>query len=202
MQVPAKFPATLWNGLDANHVHGYDDVDPNHFDYDRVAAEIVALETVLNALQDPSFNTTIAPLIAKGTDPGAITFGTLWTFQTKDIILALGSAAASFALGYTIPAGSLVFGAALNVESTITLSTAIWVGVGIGGALTKYGHTVGGTKNTKSTLAMTPTAIAGSGEVLSVYATDGSSLAAGTIANGSIRVRLLIGTQSALPDAA
>jgi hypothetical protein len=43
----AYFPDTVWRGTSVNKEHRYDFVDPNPEDYNRIASEIIALETYL-----------------------------------------------------------------------------------------------------------------------------------------------------------
>lgn len=202
MTVSADFPSAIWDGLSGNRDRFDDVIDPNSEDFDQMRAEMIALQNHLISVLDASKNGLLNALVIKGTDPSYTTIADLFKFTTKDIIVAVGSSAvASKTTGYTIPVASLVFAAALNVESAITLVTATKIGVGPAGDLDKYGKVTTGAKNVKSTLSMTPMAIA-STEALSVYAVDNNGDAAGTIQNGSIRIRLLIATQSDLPDAA
>lgn len=212
----AGFPTTPWAGLTGgSRVYPWDEIAPGPKDWDQLIAELVAIQTHLLALKDASGNITgnaittlngannLNPVVTKGTDPAAQTLlGSYYTFTVKDIILAIGSSAvASKATAYTIPANSIVFGAAMNVESTITLATATKIGLGVAATLDKYGKITGGTKNNKVTTPCTPTAVVAT-EPLLVYAVDNSGAAAGTIQNGSVRISLLFGTMAALPDAA
>lgn len=192
MQATAKYPATIWSGLTTNRSQLSDNVGPNYMDWDQIVAEIIALETALGAVATPP---------AKGTDPSALIFGGQFQITIKDILLAVGaSAVASVAVGYSIPAGSIVLGCAINIENAITLATATKICLGVAGTLDKYGVLAAVTKNTKSTKAITPTALA-TADTLILYATDNSDAAAGTIQNGSVRIHLTLGTQLALADA-
>jgi hypothetical protein len=49
MILSAKFPASIWNELTANHVLSTDDINPNKADWDQIAAEVAAIETYLIA---------------------------------------------------------------------------------------------------------------------------------------------------------
>ncbi len=196
------YPVAVWDGLTSHRLRADDVLAPDDRDYDKCVAELISVETELLSLLDANRNVTLNPLVTKGTDPSYTTIADLFTITTKDLIVAVGSSAvASKTTGYTIPANSLVLGVALNIESTITLATATKVGVGVAATLDKYGKVTGGTKNNKATAVFTPTAVAAT-EPLLVYAVDNSGAAAGTIQNGSIRIRIIFATQAALPDAA
>ena len=200
----------VWDGLSGNRDRFDDYVDPNGEDFDAIRGQLIATQNALNdanvisesLINGEGGDVTLNPLVTKGTDPSTTTIGDLFTITTKDIILAIGvGAVASKDLGYNIPAKSLVLSVAANIESTITLATATKVGIGVSGDLDKYGKITGGTKNGKVTTINTPTAL-DAGEDILIYAVDDNGDAAGTIAGGSIRVRIVIMTQDALPDAA
>lgn len=195
------FPTAIWNGLSSKRIYRSDHQDVDQTDYDRIADELIAVQTHLLELKDANKIISLAPAVAANIDPVTNNINDYFLIVTKDIVLAIGgSAVASVDVGYDIPAASIVLGAALNIESAITLVTATKIGLGVSGTLAKYGSITGGTKNNKSTVAITPTALA-SAEDLKIYATDNSSAAAGTIQNGTIRIRLTLLTQSALADA-
>ncbi len=201
------FPSSIWNGLSPSRSFPWDNSEPTAEDFTRLGLEINAMQQFIldNFDEDGNLITTgdnaLNPLVTKGTDPTVTTIGDLLTITTKDIIVAVGSSAvASVATAYSVPANSLVIGAAANIESTITLATATKIGVGVAGTLSKYATITGGTKNAKSTLSMAT--VVAADEAVLVYATDNSHAAAGTIQNGSIRIRLFLMTQAALPNAA
>lgn len=202
MIIVSDFPTTVWDGLTSSRLRADQYSRPTAEDYAEIVAEVAAVQTHLKELKDADKIVRLAPAVAANVDPVTNYINDHLKIVTKDIILAIGaSAVASVDLGYDIPVGSIVLAAALNIETAITLATATKIGLGIAGSLAKYGTITGGTKNNKSTLGITPTAI-GSAEDLKVYATDNSSAAAGTIQNGTIRVRLTLLTQTALEDAA
>lgn len=195
------FPTEVWDGTTPTRERSDIYAAPSGEDWNTVFAELAATQQHLITLKDADGVVTLAPEVTKGSDPVAAKINDELTVTTKDIIVSVGGdAVASVDLGYDIPAGSLVLAAAANIESAITLAVATKIGIGIAGSLAKYGSITGGAKNSKSTLAITPTAIASSEDV-KIYATDNSNAAAGTIQNGSIRVRLTILTQGALADA-
>lgn len=195
------FPSAPWDGTTPNRNSRMIEEPPDNRDWDRLLAEYLAVQASILTIKDASGNMPLTPLVTKGTDPAVITIADLFQITTKDIIIPVGSSAvASVDLGYSIPANSLVLAAAMNIETAITLSVATKIGLGISGTLNKYGSITGGTKNHKSTLSFAT--VVATADILAIYSTDNSGVAAGTIQNGSMRVRLVLATQAALPDAA
>ncbi len=203
MLVLANFPLAIWDGMSPSRTRRDQDINPDHKDYDQLLAEVIALQNQLQSLKDGATgNISMATSPAKGTDPALVKIADYLKITTKDIVLAVGvGAVASVAVAFSIPTNSLVLGAVLNIESAITLAGgAINVSLGVAGTLNKYGTVVGGAKNTQSTLAITPTALAAP-DALLIYAADvTAAAAAGTIAGGSVRIRITYMTQLAVPN--
>ncbi len=197
------YPVAVWDGLTSHRLRSDDVLAPDDRDYDKCVEELISVETELLSLLDANRNVTANPLVTKGTDPGYMTIGDLFKVTTKDLIIAVGSSAvASVATAYTVPANSMILSAALNIESTVTLATATKIGLGVAADPDKYGKVTGGTKNNKITTMMAAPAGVAATEPLLLYAVDNSGAAAGTIQNGTIRIRVVFFTQADIPDAA
>lgn len=195
------FPAAVWDGLSAKRRFNADYMECGQEDFNAIVAQLQAAQQHLIDLKDANGAVLLAKAVAAGSDPVVNKFNDYLSIVTKDIVLPIGSSAvANVDVAFSIPAASIVLGAALNIQTAITLATATKIGLGVTGALAKYGSITGGTLNNKSTVAITPTALA-TADALKVYATDNSSAAAGTVQNGSIRIRLTYLTQIALADA-
>lgn len=185
----ARFPTSVWGGTTRTRLRVDDYRGPDAEDAEQIIKEIIALETHLLELKDADKIVTLAPSVAANTDPVYTKINDAFNIVTKDIVLAIGaSAVASKDLGYNIPTASLLIGVAFKVITEITLATATKIGFGVAGDLDKYGIITGGAVDAayKGVFATVLTAA----EDVKVYACDNNGDAAGTIADGSIRVRL------------
>lgn len=140
-----------------------------------------------------------------GTDPGTTTLADFFDYVSKDILVSVGTAAASFDVGFDIPADAMVIGVAVNIQSALTgASGATAIGIGTTGNEAKYGETSTLALDSKATNSIGGmVALAGADDV-KVFATDGAGSPTGTIAGGDsddVRIRIVYATMKALPNA-
>ena len=107
---------------------------------------------------------------------------------------------ASNALSKVIPANAVILSARANLNTLITATTAVKVGIGIASNPDKYGKTGNLIKNSKITTVPSYAVIA-SAETVKVFAVDTSGSAAGTLDTGTVRVRLVYTECDELSDA-
>lgn len=103
--------------------------------------------------------------------------------------VTIGGAAASFDLTSDLPSGAIPVGGALNLQTAVTATTAVKVGLGTSGDPDKYGLTGALTKNSKGKAMVSPSVL-GSLEDVKIFACDTGGAAAGTLDSGTVRVRL------------
>jgi hypothetical protein len=96
--------------------------------------------------------------------------------------VSLNTAAANFTVG-TIPSGAIVLAAQFKPAGTISATTAVKIGLGISGTITKYGLSAGLTAIETGALRDLATAGTplGSTETIKLYACATDGTAAGTI---------------------
>lgn len=120
-----------------------------------------------------------------------------------DETVACGTAAASHALTSTVPAGAVILSVQANLQTAVTVETAVKVGIGVTADPDKYGKTSGVTKNLKVD-TVPDWAVLSSAETVAIFATDTVGAAAGTIGGTgeAIRVRIVFLACNSLDDAA
>ena len=124
-----------------------------------------------------------------------------WELRVHEEDVVIPSAVASVDLSANVPAGAAILAAQANLETAVTATTAVKVGIGIAADPDKYGLTSGLTKNLK--ISTIPAfAVLGGAYDLMVYAWGGAGAAAGTINSGTVRVRIVYAALSNLADAA
>lgn len=146
-------------------------------------------------------NLGVSPAV--GTDPIATTLADFFDYVSKDILVAVGgSAVASVDVGFDLPADAMVMGAAMNIQTAITgAGGATAIGLGIAATEDKYGETSTLTLDSKSTASIGGMVALASSEDIKVFATNGAGAPTGTIQNGSVRIRIVYATMTALPNA-
>lgn len=125
-------------------------------------------------------------------------------YRIYDAVVSIGAGAvASKDAGLNLNVGDIVLAASCNIDSAITgAGGCTAVSLGIAGTITKYGEGAALTKNAKIAAKLyNPTTVLSAAEDLLIYATDGAGSATGTIASGSLRVRVEYLRMSDLPDA-
>lgn len=113
----------------------------------------------------------------------------------EDVVFTTALAAKDLAINFT----GHILAVQANLETAVTATTAVKVGIGVAGDLDKYGLTTGLTKNLKITTLPTPAIV--SAEDVQVYACDTAGAAAGTLDTGTVRVRIVYLTATDLVDA-
>jgi hypothetical protein len=118
----------------------------------------------------------------------------------EDVVFTTGVAEKN--LTNVIPANSIILMAQINLETTITATTAVKVGLGTAsGDPDLYGITADLVKNTKSDKIPAAYAVVTSTQ-LAVTACATGGTAAGTLNDGTVRVRVVYLTSNSLDDAA
>lgn len=125
-------------------------------------------------------------------------------YKIYDAVIAIGAGAvASKDAGLNLAVGDIVLATACNIDSAITgAGGCTAVSLGIAGTITKYGESSVLTLDGKIAGKLyNPTTVLSAVEDLLIYATNGAGAATGTIANGSVRVRVEYLRMSDLPNA-
>lgn len=115
--------------------------------------------------------------------------------------VVIPSAVASVDLAADIPSGSVILASQANLQTAVTATTAVKVGIGVTADPDKYGLSGALTKNTKINFIPAHAVLSGAEDV-KVFACDTNGAAAGTINSGTVRVRIVFAALANLVDAA
>lgn len=124
-----------------------------------------------------------------------------WELKVLDEDVVIPSAVASVDLTEDIPDGAVILGCQMNLETIVTATTAVKVGLGIAANPDLYGITASLLKNVKTNLIPDWAVLSGAEDIL-IYAVDTGGSAAGTIDTGTVRVRIVYLALNGLDDAA
>jgi hypothetical protein len=116
----------------------------------------------------------------------------------EDVAIVAG---ASTDLTQNVPAGSVILMVQANLETIVTATTAVKVGIGVSADPDAYGKTSALTKNLKVD-TVPDWAAGGSAIDVKVFAVDTNGAAAGTLDTGTVRVRIIYWVPNSLDDAA
>jgi hypothetical protein len=146
-----------------------------------------ALTEILNGTKP--FTAGAATAAASLTLGATSTEGLQFMVIDEDVVLA--GAVAAKDLTQDVPTGAVILAVQANLDTAITATTAVKVGVGVAADPDKYGKTSALTQNAKiDTIFATWTVLSGAEDV-QVYACDTAGAAAGTLNAGTVRVRIV-----------
>ena len=182
-------------GEEGNLLLAHDDTDARGFCG-------VGMDAPTHLFEVGGGETNLSTSPAADTDPSEVHIANYLDFVTKDIVLAVGGGAVGTVnLGWDLPLGAILIGAALNVQTAITgAGGGTAIGLGPAGTPAKYCETATLTLDSKSVQTardLTTVAL----EDLVISATNGAGAQTGTIQNGSVRVRLTYIDMDDLPNA-
>lgn len=160
--------------------------------------DLSATDATLTAASIADLDATFKGASATGTViarfGGTTGEGVEWVAYEEDITCD-GSAAYDLSADWT----GIPVAVQANLETIVTATTAVKVGIGVAGDEDKYGKTSALTKNAKIDTQPARTAV--SAEDVQVFACDTAGDDAGTLDTGTIRVRYIIERLNSLDDA-